>query len=128
MTASKGIPIRANGEDGKDGRDGEDGADGEDGQDGRPGSTGPQGKPGADGENAPTPQIKLGSSLETSSTIGNNETIDPNAWYLSVDNGATGNRVSGKGGEDVSTGAEGDSLFTNTRVVECDNAKDEFYI
>ena len=131
MTDSKGNPIRANGEDGKDGQDGEDGADGEDGQDGRPGSTGPQGKPGADGENAPTPQIKLGSSLETSSTIGNNETIDPNAWYLSVDNGATWYRVSGKDGEngnDGSTGADGDSFFTQEPDVDYDKGTVTFYI
>ncbi len=125
MTDADGNPIRANGEDGKDGQDGEDG------QDGRPGSTGPQGKPGADGENAPTPQIKLGSSLETSSTIGNNETIDPNAWYLSVDNGATWYRVSGKDGEngnDGSTGADGDSFFTQEPDVDYGKGIVTFYI
>ena len=128
MTDADGNPIRANGEDGKDGQDGEDGADGEDGQDGRPGSTGPQGKPGADGENAPTPQIKLGSSLETSSTIGNNETINPNAWYLSVDDGKTWYRVSGKDGEDGSAGDDGESFFTQKPDVDYDKGTVTFYI
>ena len=87
MTDADGNPIRANGEDGQDGEDGEDGADGEDGSDG---SQGPAGTP------APTPQIMLGSSI-TSGTIATDDGAkDPNAWYLSVDNGATWHRVSGK--------------------------------
>ena len=96
MTDVDGNPIRANGEDGQDGEDGEDGADGEDGSDG---SQGPAGTP------APTPQIMLGSSI-TSGTIATDDGAkDPNAWYLSVDNGATWHRVSGK------DGTSGDSLF-----------------
>ena len=96
MTDADGNPIRANGEDGQDGEDGEDGADGEDGSDG---SQGPAGTP------APTPQIMLGSSI-TSGTIATDDGAkDPNAWYLSVDNGATWHRVSGK------DGTSGDSLF-----------------
>ena len=96
MTDADGNPIRANGEDGQDGEDGEDGADGEDGSDG---SQGPAGAP------APTPQIMLGSSI-TSGTIATDDGAkDPNAWYLSVDNGATWHRVSGK------DGTSGDSLF-----------------
>lgn len=123
MTDSKGNPIRANGEDGKDGQDGEDG------QDGRPGSTGPQGKPGADGEdgeNAPAPQIMLGNSLADDDKImPEGSTKDPNAWYLSVDNGATWYRVSGKDG---STGADGDSFFTKAPMVDYDKGIVTFYI
>ena len=123
MTDSKGNPIRANGEDGKDGQDGEDG------QDGRPGSTGPQGKPGADGEdgeNAPAPQIMLGNSLADDDKImPEGSTKDPNAWYLSVDNGATWYRVSGKDG---STGADGDSFFTQEPDVDYDKGTVTFYI
>ncbi len=106
MTDSKGNPIRANGEDGKDGQDGEDGADGDDG------STGATGRPGTP---APTPQIKLGSTL-TSGTYygldGNKQTeADKTAWYLSVDNGASWYRVNGKDGQSGSSGAAGDSFF-----------------
>ena len=105
MTDSKGNPIRANGEDGKDGQDGEDGADGDDG------STGATGRPGTP---APTPQIKLGSTL-TSGTYyglnGNKQTeADKTAWYLSVDNGASWYRVNG---EDGQSGSSGDSFFQN---------------
>ena len=129
MTDSKGNPIRANGEDGKDGQDGEDGADGEDGQDGRPGSTGPQGKPGADGEdgeNAPAPQIMLGNSLADDDKImPEGSTKDPNAWYLSVDNGTTWYRVSGKDG---SAGDDGESFFTQKPDVDYDKGTVTFYI
>ena len=113
MTDADGNPIRANGEDGKDG---EDGADGEDGSDGRPGSTGPAGRPGADGEDAPTPQIMLGSLLDDDSKIGNDEEIDDAAWYLSVDNGATWYRVSGKDGAPDTPGTSGDSFFKEVKV------------
>lgn len=95
MTDADGNPIRANGEDGKDGEDGQDGADGEDGADG---STGPTGRPGADGKPAPTPQILLGSSVTSGTIKTDNGTTIADAWYLSVDNGATWYRVSGKDG------------------------------
>ena len=129
MKDSEGNPIRANGEDGQDGQDGEDGADGEDGQDGRPGSTGPQGKPGADGEdgeNAPAPQIMLGNSLADDDKImPEGSTKDPNAWYLSVDNGTTWYRVSGKDG---SAGDDGESFFTQKPDVDYDKGTVTFYI
>ena len=117
MKDAEGNPIRANGEDGKDG---EDGADGEDGSDGRPGSMGPAGRPGADGEDAPTPQIMLGSSLPTGASIktDNGFTIT-DAWYLSVDNGATWYRVSGKdgaAGAPGTPGAAGESIFDKVEV------------
>ena len=128
MTDADGNPIRANGEDGKDG---EDGADGEDGSDGRPGSTGPAGRPGADGEDAPTPQIMLGSLLDDDSKIGNDEEIDDTAWYLSVDNGATWYRVSGKdgaAGAPGTPGAAGDSFFTQEPEVDYDKGTVTFYL
>lgn len=108
MQDAEGNPIRANGEDGKDGQDGEDGADGDDG------STGATGRPGTP---APTPQIKLGSTL-TSGTYyglnGNKQTeADKTAWYLSVDNGASWYRVNGEDGQSGSSGAAGDSFFND---------------
>ena len=98
MTDADGNPIRANGKDGQDGEDGQDGADGEDGADG---STGPQGPAGAD---APKPQIMLGKDVTGKIETDGGSIID-DAWYLSVDNGATWHRVSGK------DGTSGDSLF-----------------
>ncbi len=105
MTDPAGNPIRANGEDGKDGQDGQDGADGEDGADG---STGPAGRPGADGKPAPTPRISLGSSITSGTIVTDNGLKDDDAWYLSVDGGATWYRVSGKDG---TNGTDGDAWF-----------------
>ena len=105
MTDPAGNSIRANGEDGKDGQDGQDGADGEDGADG---STGPAGRPGADGKPAPTPRISLGSSITSGTIVTDNEQKDDNAWYLSVDGGATWYRVSGTDG---TNGTDGDAWF-----------------
>ena len=117
MTDAEGNPIRANGEDGKDGEDGQDGADGDDGEDGTDGSDGKPGATGKPGASAPTPQIKLGSTI-TSGTIETDDgTNDPNAWYLSVDNGKTWYRISGKEGAQGNPGSEGqqgpqgDSMF-----------------
>ena len=94
LTDAQGNPIRANGLDGADGEDGEDGA------------TGPEGPQGNDGTSAPTPQILLGSNIPASGNVqtDNGKAID-NAWYLSVDNGATWYRVSG------TDGANGDTWF-----------------
>lgn len=103
MRDPNGDPIRANGEKGDDGDKGDDGA---------------QGNPGTP---APTPKISLGSSLDSNAIIKtDNGKKDDNAWYLSVDNGATWYRISGnKGdkGEQGDTGAtgpqgeQGDSWF-----------------
>ena len=93
MLDADGNPIRANGEDGKDGQDGEDGADGEDGNDGSTGATGPAGKP------APTPKISLGSAIEGGTIITDSGTKIAEAWYLSIDNGASWHRVSGMDGD-----------------------------
>ena len=96
LTDAQGNPIRANGLDGADGADGEDGA------------TGPEGPQGNDGTSAPTPQILLGSNIPASGNVqtDNGKAID-NAWYLSVDNGATWYRVSGK------DGTNGDAWFSD---------------
>ena len=95
LTDAQGNPIRANGLDGADGADGEDGEDG---------ATGPEGPQGNDGTSAPTPQILLGSNIPASGNVqtDNGKAID-NAWYLSVDNGATWYRVSGKDGTNGDT-------------------------
>ena len=92
LTDAQGNPIRANGLDGADGEDGEDGA------------TGPEGPQGNDGTSAPTPQILLGSNIPASGTVQTDSgTTIADAWYLSVDGGATWYRVSGKDGTDGDT-------------------------
>ena len=120
MTDAEGNPIRANGEDGKDGEDGQDGEDGADGDDGEDGTDGSDGKPGATGKpgaSAPTPQIKLGSSITSGTIETDNGTNTPDAWYLSVDGGKTWYRISGKEGAQGNPGSEGqqgpkgDSMF-----------------
>ena len=104
MTDPQGNPIRANGEDGKDGQDG---ADGEDGQDGTPGQDGRPGADGEDGTPAPVPQIGLGSSITEGTIMTDNGTKQPDAWYLSVDDGQTWYRISGEDGEDGDRGPTG---------------------
>ena len=94
LTDADGNPIRANGLDGSDGEDGEDGA------------TGPEGPQGDDGTSAPTPQIKLGSNVTGTIMTDNGQTI-ADAWYLSVDGGATWYRVSG------TDGTNGDTWFSD---------------
>ena len=126
------------GEPGKDGEDGADGSDGEDGstpviglkqEDGNwywtlngELMTGPDSQPiranGKDGEDgdagtsAPTPQILLGANLPSDGKVMTDSgKAQADAWYLSVDDGATWYRISGdKGadGDDGSAGADGD--------------------
>ena len=99
LTDAQGNPIRANGLDGADGADGEDGEDG---------ATGPEGPQGNDGTSAPTPQILLGSNIPASGNVQtDNGTTIADAWYLSVDGGATWYRVSGK------DGTNGDAWFSD---------------
>lgn len=98
LTDAQGNPIRANGLDGADGADGEDGEDG---------ATGPEGPQGDDGTSAPTPKILLGSSITSGTIETDNGKKDNNAWYLSVDGGATWYRVSGK------DGTNGDAWFSD---------------
>ena len=135
MTDPQGNPIRANGEDGKDGQDGTDGEDGQDG------TSGQDGRPGADGEDgtpAPVPQISLGSSITAGTIMTDNGTKQPDAWYLSVDDGQTWYRISGEDGEDGdrgptgpqgptgptgqtgATGKPGDSMFAEPPITEED--------
>ena len=102
MQDADGNPIRANGEDGADG------ADGEDGSDGRPGSTG---RPGT---SAPTPQIKQGSTITSGTIRTDGGTPQADAWYLSVDDGRTWYRVSGKDGND------GDAFFAAAPTLSSD--------
>ena len=95
LTDAQGNPIRANGLDGADGADGEDGEDG---------ATGPEGPQGNDGTSAPTPQILLGSNIPASGNVQTDSgTTIADAWYLSVDGGATWYRVSGTDGTDGDT-------------------------
>ena len=101
MTDSQGNPIRANGLDGQDGEDGEDGQDGQDGEDGQDGSS------GVDGKDAPTPQIKLGSTITGGTVITDNGGMQAEAWYLSVDGGQTWYRISGDKGEQGDRGPQG---------------------
>ena len=101
MTDAEGNPIRANGEDGTDGTDG---------------------KPGQPGTPAPTPQIKLGSSITSGTIETDNGTNDPNAWYLSVDNGKTWYRISG------TDSTSGDSFFTKAPEVNEDKGTVTFYL
>ena len=90
LTDAQGNPIRANGLDGADGEDG---------------VTGPEGPQGDDGTSAPTPKILLGSSITSGTIKTDNGQKDTDAWYLSVDGGATWYRVSG------TDGADGDTWF-----------------
>ena len=116
MTDAEGNPIRANGE------DGEDGTDGTDGEEGEPGTP------------APTPQIKLGSSITSGTIETDNGTNDPNAWYLSVDNGKTWYRISGDKGDPGATGnpgqqgEQGDSFFTKAPEVDKTAGTVTFYL
>ena len=116
MTDAEGNPIRANGEDGTDGTDG---------------------KPGEPGTPAPTPQIKLGSSITSGTIETDNGTKDPAAWYLSVDNGKTWYRISGDKGEQGDPGAtgnpgqqgeQGDSFFTKAPEVDKTAGTVTFYL
>ena len=99
MQDADGNPIRANGEDGADGADGEDG------------STGATGRPGT---SAPTPQIKQGSTITSGTIRTDGGTPQADAWYLSVDNGRTWYRVSGKDGND------GDAFFAAAPTLSSD--------
>ena len=89
MTDSQGNPIRANGLDGQDGEDGQDGSS------------------GVDGKDAPTPQIKLGSTITGGTVITDNGGMQAEAWYLSVDGGQTWYRISGDKGEQGDRGPQG---------------------
>ena len=122
MLDPNGDPIRANGD------------KGEQGDDGDKGDTGDTGQPGT---SAPTPQIKLGSSITSGTIETDNGTKDPDAWYLSVDNGKTWYRISGDKGEQGDPGAtggqgqqgeQGDSFFTKAPEVDKAAGTVTFYL
>ena len=114
MADADGNPIRANGQDGQDGDDGQDG------------------RPGANGKDAPTPQVKIGSSIDSGTLYGldgqtqTDADTDTDAWYLSVDNGQTWYRITGdqgkqgEQGEDGEKGEDGDSFFTGAPTLSDD--------
>ena len=92
LTDTDGNPIRANG------------------------TQGGQGDQGPAGDDAPLPQLATGAKLNEQgvNTDSQNEDIEPDAIYLSVDGGQTWTRVSGEKGEQGDTGAtgpKGDSFF-----------------
>ena len=102
-------PIRANGEDGQQGQ---------------------QGQPGQSGASAPTPQIKLGSTLDTNAAvITDNGEVQPAAWYLSVDGGQTWYRITGDKGEqgdEGDKGDKGDSMFADDPKLSDDGTHHTF--
>ena len=83
------------------------------------GTQGEQGEPGSDGDDAPLPQLATGTKLteQNVTTDTQNNPIEPDAIYLSVDGGQTWTRVSGEKGNTGDTGAtgatgpKGDSFF-----------------
>ena len=103
LTDTDGNPIRANG------------------------TQGEQGDQGPAGDDAPLPQLATGTKLNEQqiTTDSQNEDIEPDAIYLSVDGGKTWTRVSGEDGEDGEkgdtgdTGPKGDSFF---EIVDTKNA------
>ena len=101
LTDTDGNPIRANG------------------------TQGGQGEPGSDGDDAPLPQLATGAKLTDQgiTTDSQNEDIEPDAIYLSVDGGQTWTRVSGEKGEQGDTGAtgpKGDSFFKGIDTTHAD--------
>ncbi|HJG77261.1 PL29 family lyase N-terminal domain-containing protein [Phocaeicola barnesiae] len=145
LTGTDGQPIQANGtkgDTGEQGPQGEQGEQGEQGPQGEQGEQGPQGPQGEQGEqgpqgpqgeqgiqgpagsNAPQPQLATGSNLtgKDITTDTQNNAIEPDAVYLSVDDGETWTRVSGKDGTNGATGAtgqpgkDGDSFFESVDI------------
>ena len=101
LTDADGNPIRANG------------------------TQGGQGDQGPAGDDAPLPQLATGKKLNEQqiTTDSQNEDIEPDAIYLSVDGGQTWTRVSGEKGEQGDTGAtgpKGDSFFKGIDTTHAD--------
>ena len=105
LTGTDGQPIQANGTKGDTGEQ----------------EQGEQGEQGPVGSNAPQPQLATGTKLteQNVTTDTQNNPIEPDAIYLSVDGGQTWTRVSGEKGDTGdtgatgATGAQGDSFFKN---------------
>ena len=92
------------------------------------GTQGEQGEPGSDGDDgisAPLPQLATGTKLTAQgiTTDTQNNAIEPDAIYLSVDGGQTWTRVSGEDGEKGDTGdtgPKGDSFFESVDTTNAD--------
>lgn len=92
------------------------------------GTQGEQGEPGSDGDDgisAPLPQLATGTKLteQNVTTDTQNNPIEPDAIYLSVDGGQTWTRVSGEKGEQGDTGTtgpKGDSFFKGIDTTHAD--------
>ena len=89
------------------------------------GTQGEQGDQGPAGDDAPLPQLATGAKLTEQgvNTDSQNEDIEPDAIYLSVDGGQTWTRVSGEKGEQGDTGAtgpKGDSFFKGIDTTHAD--------
>ena len=88
-------------------------------------ANGTQGEQGPAGDDAPLPQLATGTKLTEQgvNTDSQNEDIEPDAIYLSVDGGQTWTRVSGAKGEQGDTGAtgpKGDSFFKGIDTTHAD--------
>ena len=88
-------------------------------------ANGTQGEQGPAGDDAPLPQLATGTKLTEQgvNTDSQNEDIEPDAIYLSVDGGQTWTRVSGEKGEQGDTGAtgpKGDSFFKGIDTTHAD--------
>ena len=88
-------------------------------------ANGTQGEQGPAGDDAPLPQLATGTKLTEQgvNTDTQNEDIEPDAIYLSVDDGQTWTRVSGAKGEQGDTGAtgpKGDSFFKGIDTTHAD--------
>ena len=88
-------------------------------------ANGTQGEQGPAGDDAPLPQLATGTKLTEQgvNTDTQNEDIEPDAIYLSVDGGKTWTRVSGEDGEKGDTGdtgPKGDSFFKGIDTTHAD--------
>ena len=88
-------------------------------------ANGTQGEQGPAGDDTPLPQLATGKKLNEQqiTTDSQNEDIEPDAIYLSVDGGKTWTRVSGEDGEKGNTGdtgPKGDSFFKDIDTTNAD--------
>lgn len=83
-------------------------------------ANGTQGDKGDTGTSAPLPSLSTGAKLTDIPTDTQNNPIDPEAIYLSVDGGKTWTRVSGPQGEQGNQGnpgTPGDSFFSSKPII-----------
>lgn len=76
---------------------------------------------GTNGTPAPTPQLKTGRQLKVDSVAGN---WQDDAFYLSVDNGKTWNKVSGDKGDTGDKGDAGTGSSSSIEIIEDDSMYD----